>query len=81
MLYASPGIGRFLVPGFVKPLSAGNHERSLSQTWDHELLTIRGDHLSVARGLTPGGFLPRWFCHERLERDRRSPPHARGGHS
>ena len=39
---------------FANPLAASNQDRALSLRWDHELLTIRGDHL-------PGKALEVWY--------------------
>jgi hypothetical protein len=51
---ASLVIGLVAVASFVNPLVANNRDRALSLSWDHELLTIRGDHL-------PGKALEVWY--------------------
>ncbi len=74
---ASLLIGLLAVAFFVCPVAASNSDRALSLSWDHELLTIHGDHL-------PGKALEVWYLeaycrprldNEGLERDGHSPHH------
>ena len=50
----SLGIGSLLVAWFRETARAADPDRSLSLSWDHELLTIHGDHL-------PGKALEVWY--------------------
>ena len=67
-------IGLLWVAVFVEPLAAS--DRALSLSWDHESLTIRGDHSpgkGRARGLVSRGLLPSRLVNEGLARDGHSP--------